>query len=438
MNFLTHILLVVSYAVIALFVAVVIPELWTERSAAEGAFAGAIVFFIAAQLHHIYIRRLEAEDGNHRLLALHQDYQASLEALEDAQQEISQLKSMVDKTTHHNSAEIIAEMRMLQTLLKQVVDKSGKHTLIADTEQRLSDFAGQVGDSSVQGPGGVHADDGGVFAPATRQMAGMPEGERTGARHLTSHERVHGEEEILHIMHNALEENRVDLYLQPIVSLPTRKTLYYEAFSRVRDEEGRVIFPNQYLHLAEDSGLVGTLDNLLLFRCIQVIRRLGPRRPNVRFFCNISSVSVHDKEFFPQFIDFMLNNIELADRLVFEFSQADVMRQSPNIGRSLGSLGRRGFQFSMDRVLSLDFNPADLAERYFRYVKVGTDLLLEGGGDVASGDLKEALGRYDIDLIAEKVEEEKDLIEVLDMNVDYGQGFLFGEPRPSTDNPAGE
>ena len=239
-------------------------------------------------------------------------------------------------------------------------------------------------------------------------------------------------------MHNALEENRVDLYLQPIVSLPTRKTLYYEAFSRVRDEEGRVIFPNQYLHLAEDSGLVGTLDNLLLFRCIQVIRRLGPRRPNVRFFCNISSVSVHDKEFFPQFIDFMLNNIELADRLVFEFSQADVMRQSPNIGRSLGSLGRRGFQFSMDRVLSLDFNPADLAERYFRYVKVGTDLLLEGGGDVASGDLKEALGRYDIDLIAEKVEEEKDLIEVLDMNVDYGQGFLFGEPRPSTDNPAGE
>jgi cyclic-di-GMP phosphodiesterase TipF (flagellum assembly factor) len=135
-------------------------------------------------------------------------------------------------------------------------------------------------------------------------------------------------------MHYALEDNRIDLYLQPIVSLPARKVVHYEAYSRVRDDQGEVIFPSQYIKLAEDSGLVSTLDNLLLFRCIQVIRRLGTRKPNMRFFCNISSVSLNDKDFFPQFVDFMLDNQELADRLVFEFTQQDVLRHQMRFGES--------------------------------------------------------------------------------------------------------
>lgn len=69
-------------------------------------------------------------------------------------------------------------------------------------------------------------------------------------------------DEIPNIMHYALEDNRIDLYLQPIVSLPVRKVVYYEAYSRVRDDKGHVIFHSQYIKLAEDSGLVSTLVSL--------------------------------------------------------------------------------------------------------------------------------------------------------------------------------
>jgi len=240
-------------------------------------------------------------------------------------------------------------------------------------------------------------------------------------------------DEILNIMHYALEDNRIDLYLQPIVSLPVRKVVYYEAYSRVRDDKGHVIFPSQYIKLAEDSGLVSTLDNLLLFRCIQVIRRLGTRRPNLRFFCNISSVSLNDKDFFPQFIDFMLDNHELADRLVFEFTQQDVQRHSNHIWAALGTLGKRGFRFSVDNVQTLNHDLSDLASRYFKYVKLTPELLLDDNIDIDRNDIKEAYSRYDIEVIVEKIEDDAKLVEILDCDIDRGQGYLFGEPVLSSD-----
>ncbi len=52
-----------------------------------------------------------------------------------------------------------------------------------------------------------------------------------------------GEPELLETIRASLEENRVDLYLQPIVSLPQRKLRFYEALSRLRAEDGTVIMP---------------------------------------------------------------------------------------------------------------------------------------------------------------------------------------------------
>ena len=73
---------------------------------------------------------------------------------------------------------------------------------------------------------------------------------------------------LLETVRDALAENRVDLYLQPVLALPQRKTVFYESFSRLRDETGRVMMPAEYLSVAEPGGLVTAIDNLLLFRCV--------------------------------------------------------------------------------------------------------------------------------------------------------------------------
>ncbi|HEY6335937.1 MAG TPA: EAL domain-containing protein, partial [Alphaproteobacteria bacterium] len=103
--------------------------------------------------------------------------------------------------------------------------------------------------------------------------------------------------------------------------------------------------------------------------------------------------------------------------------------------RQLGYLANYGFRFSLDRVSDLRLDVRALRERYFNFVKLDTALVLKAiRGEKPTLDLralKGALDRTGLDLIVEKVESEQSLIELLDYQLDYAQGFLFGEPRPS-------
>ena len=82
----------------------------------------------------------------------------------------------------------------------------------------------------------------------------------------------------------------------------------------------------------------------------------------------------------------------------------------------------------------LRLEPRDLAQRGFRFVKMPASLLLNRTGETATdihpADLSDLLGRFGIDLIAEKIESEGMVVDLLDYDVRYGQGFLFSPPRP--------
>ena len=119
----------------------------------------------------------------------------------------------------------------------------------------------------------------------------------------------------------SLEENRVDLYLQPIVSLPQRKLRYYEALSRLRASDGSVIMPAQYIKVAAPAGLMSVVDNLLLFRCVQVVRRLTQKTREIGIFCNISGDTLADANSSPSSWSICSANRDLAGQIIFEFAQ---------------------------------------------------------------------------------------------------------------------
>jgi cyclic-di-GMP phosphodiesterase TipF (flagellum assembly factor) len=239
---------------------------------------------------------------------------------------------------------------------------------------------------------------------------------------------------IVGLIREAVEANRIDLYLQPIVTLPQRKVRYYEALSRLRTEAGEQVMAADFLPYAESAGLMPKIDNLLLFRCVQVLRRLLMKNRDVGLFCNVSGTTLSDSEFFPQFTEFMEANRALAPSLVFEFTQTAFRAMGPMEHESLAALAERGFRFSMDHVGDLRMEPKELSERGFRYLKVPAALLLNRGasdaGDIHTADLSDLLARSGIDLIAERIESENSVVDLLDYDVKFGQGFLFSHPRP--------
>jgi cyclic-di-GMP phosphodiesterase TipF (flagellum assembly factor) len=239
---------------------------------------------------------------------------------------------------------------------------------------------------------------------------------------------------IAEMVAKAVDDSRIDMYLQPIVTLPQRKVRYYEAMSRLRTEQGDIIPAGDFIEVAESAGLMPKIDNLLVFRCVQVTRRLQLKSRDVGLFCNISATTLTDALQFKQFLDFMDANRALSSALMLEFTQSAYRNFGPIEQESLSALAERGFRFSMDHVTDLHMEPKELAERSFRYLKVPAKLLLNKAtgaqSDIHPEDLADLLARSGIDLIAERIENEAMVLDLLDYDVRFGQGFLFSPPRP--------
>ncbi len=238
----------------------------------------------------------------------------------------------------------------------------------------------------------------------------------------------------LNRVREAVESGRIDFFLQPIVSLPQRKPRFYEAFSRLRDGEGRMLRPADYLDAAERANKIGVIDNLILMRCIQALREEKKRAPRLAVFCNLSPATVYDTDFFNQLTDYLEANSDLATNLIFEFTYPAIQTMHPRVMENLNAIAAKGFEFSIDHVHSIDLDWEDLRARNFCFAKAPASLLLASSrGDDASvakvRAFRKRLADAGVDLIAEKIEFENHMPEILSLGIDYGQGNLFGAAR---------
>lgn len=243
--------------------------------------------------------------------------------------------------------------------------------------------------------------------------------------------------EVLDLVRQAVADGAVDLYLQPVVSLPQRRRRYYECLSRIPDGKGGVLAADAYVAAAEAAGLLAPIDNLLLFRAVQLVRRARDQNAHVGFFVNVSRHTLKDRGFLSDFANFLEENADLAPSLILEIAQTDWDPADRDIHEDMEMLAELGVRYSLDRVTDLDLDAGVLRRRSFKFLKVDAKLLM----DPEAPDplrLKRRFEDAGIKLIAERIERERDLLELLEHDIDLGQGYLFGEPRaPQTLPPHG-
>lgn len=240
----------------------------------------------------------------------------------------------------------------------------------------------------------------------------------------------------------AIDARRVDLYLQPIVTLPQRKVRWYQASVRLRIAAGDLLQPSEYRDIAETAGLMPGLDIETVSRCIQVVKRLTSRNRDVGLVCDIAGVSLSDTAFASELIALLDDNRALAGSLVIGLRQATMRNISALDGETLGALADLGFRFALDAVTDLRFEPRDIAAQGFRQVKVPVDLMLsrssQFGTAIHPADLAGLFARYGVDFIVEGVENEPQVVDLLDHDVKFGQGVLFSPARPVRAEVLGE
>lgn len=389
-------LIVITY-VTASALAAGVMGMWIDLPISQALMITFIGALVCAQFHMGLLRRKDRKRIAHDIKMLKSADLSFQKSLSETTGKISELTQMVETKTDENNRKIVAELQILEGLMRE--------------------FAGRISNKAKE-------------LPAQSKPAALP-GPKSNPFPML------GDSALLEMVRNSLEQNRVDLYLQPTVSLPQRKLRYYEALSRLRAEDGTVIMPAQYMRIAAPAGLMSVVDNLLLFRCVQVVRKLTQKNRDIAIFCNIAGDTLADPEFFPQFLEYMHHNRDLAGRIVFEFSQAALNNAGASGEANLSYLSGLGFTLSLDHVESLALNFEKLKRLGFRHIKIRASTLLTGMSHakaaVTAEDFKGLLARHGLNLIAERIEDEKTVLQLLDFGVDFAQGYLFGEPRAVRD-----
>jgi len=243
---------------------------------------------------------------------------------------------------------------------------------------------------------------------------------------------LEADDELLDVVRQSIERNRLDLYLQPVVTLPERKVRYYEALTRMRTAGDDLMLPGTFIPVAERAGLMPLIDNVTLVKSVQALRRLPSGSKVKGIFCNISVKSLLDPEFFPELVEFMEENSNLSESLYFEVSQQAIRGLGADELSSLDTLGALGFRFSLDHVADLDVDFAALRDRHFRFVKIEAKTFLRGMEETGAraADLRNALEPFGLELIVEKVEEEDSVAKLMDYGIELAQGYVFATPKP--------
>lgn len=407
---LPHLAAAALYLAISVATALVLPRWMPGLSPALATALGAFVFLVGAGLHDATVRagRLAAHRraldrvtaDRDRLAA---DLTAAREEAKAAREQLEQLPNAKAKL-----AAVGRQVALLQDLVAKVTPPAEPQEPLAGVER------------------------GAAYTPRMRP----PEltYDRRGQPLDFADVSALGKEGLLAMVQQAVRYDRIDIALSPIVTLPARKTVAYEALSRIRTPGGKVLLWPDYQAAAEAAGLTTVIDNLLLFRCIQLVREAIRRSRDIDYFATISLKSLQDQDFMAQFLDFIRDAPDLAQHLVFEFAFDDLRAALGVAHDPMAELAGLGFGFAVDGVHDLArLDVEALEKRRIGTVKVPTDTFLAELRDpdhpLDINAFKHELTTVAIDLIADDVTREDQLLALLDLPIELGQGALFGPPR---------
>ena len=240
-------------------------------------------------------------------------------------------------------------------------------------------------------------------------------------------------------IHRACEEDHLLLLCQPIVPIRAGvdKQRKFELLLRMRDENGVLVQPAEFIPAAERFNLMPAIDRWVVRQaCTRLAHRrsdAGVRAP-FTLGINISGTSLNDE----QFLDYVITEIAAADlspgALCFELTEAGAMSSLAAATHFITELRRRGCRFALD-----DFGSGLSSFMFLKnlpvdYLKIDGQFLHNVDNDRIDRSMVEAIAQIgetmEIGTIAERVDSAQVLARLADIGIQYAQGNYIGAPQP--------
>ncbi len=239
-------------------------------------------------------------------------------------------------------------------------------------------------------------------------------------------------------LHMALEENRFCLYAQEIFTLGATDAGngHIEILLRLHDEAGRIILPDSFIPAAERYGLMTSLDRWVVENVFKIIARCmleRPARPMAICAINLSGITIGDDEF----LGFLREKFETyripPEMICFEITETSAIANLGSAIRFINELKALGCHFSLDDFCAgmssfayLKHLPVDFLKIDGSFVKDMLDDPINRAMVEVINHIGHVMGKRTIAEFVETPQIEKALLEI---GVDYAQGYLIERPQ---------
>jgi diguanylate cyclase (GGDEF)-like protein/PAS domain S-box-containing protein len=243
-------------------------------------------------------------------------------------------------------------------------------------------------------------------------------------------------------INRALEEERFELYYQPIVPIGPEQGHWphYELLLRMRDEQGQIVAPTAFIPAAERYNLMPGLDRWVLSHTLEtLVYRGAPGTTPYTLAINLSGTTLNDA----RFLDFVLDELTAAavvpGAICFEITETAAIANLDRVISFMRALKARGCRFSLD-----DFGTGLSSLTYLKnlpvdYVKIDgqfvRNVLRDGADECVVESIARMARAFKIHAIAERVESRDVMKRLGELGVSFAQGYFIAVPQPVSELP---
>lgn len=230
-------------------------------------------------------------------------------------------------------------------------------------------------------------------------------------------------------LHSAFRENRLRLAWQPILDANAHKIAHHEALLRIRSANGRISSAGPLIPVAEKMGLIEDIDTLVMELVVAELRR----SKNVSLAFNVSNVTTESHLWLDHLTKLVADTPEIGSRMMVEITETAVQRDLRKVAYFVAAIQSLGAQVALD-----DFGSGYTSFRQLKALSV--DLVKIDGvfiKDIATNadsrffvkTLMDFANGFGLKTVAEFVENGEIAKILLDMGVDFLQGYYLGKPE---------
>ena len=234
-------------------------------------------------------------------------------------------------------------------------------------------------------------------------------------------------------LERAIEQNGVEIFLQPLIDGNTRKPVGAEVLSRIRDDQGKIISPSLFVPIAEQSGRINLMGEQVLEKTCQFIRDhdlddLGLSWVNV----NLSPLQCMKKDLSERFLTIIGQYGISADLIRLEITEQSIL-DIPLMEKQIATLRGSGFRFALDDYGSGYSNLTRVKRYPFVNIKLDMEVVWDYfyDQDDLLPTIVQAFKQMDYTITAEGIETEEMAESMHAIGCDYLQGFYFSKPLPA-------